>query len=78
MICSQNTRTNIQGQVLTHSQGHDTKLVADQLDHLALLQWCGPAADDCFAFRAELQEVTFQQLLQGPVQRTAIYDQDEV
>lgn len=65
------------GRVLTHSQGHDGKLVADQPDHLALLQRSGPAADDCPAPTAELQEVALQLLLQGPVQRVTVYDQNE-
>jgi len=64
-------------QVLTHSQGHDTELVPDQLDHLALLQRSGPAADDRLASLAQLQEVAPLLLLQGPVQSPSVQDQDE-
>ncbi len=65
------------GWVLTHSQGHDAKLVPDQPDHLALLQRSGPAADDCLASTAQLKKVILQLLLQGPVQRATIYNQNE-
>lgn len=65
------------GWVLTHSQGHDTKMVPDQLDHLAFLQWSGTAADHCLASPAQLQEVAPQFVLQGPTQRPAICDQNE-
>lgn len=66
-------RTNL----LTHSQGHDPQFVPDETHHLALLKGRGSAANDSFAATAELQQVVLQLLLQGPVQCTAIYNQDK-
>ncbi|TNN31079.1 hypothetical protein EYF80_058769 [Liparis tanakae] len=62
---------------ITYCQGHDTELVPDQLDHLALLQRSGPAADDRLASLAQLQEVAPLLLLQGPVQSPSVQNQDE-
>lgn len=63
--------------MLTHSQGHNSQFVSDETHHLALLQRSGAAADDGPAATAEVQQVALQLLLQGPVQRAAIHNQDE-
>lgn len=63
--------------MLTYGQGHDMELGAHQLNHLALLQRRRPAANHRLALPAQREEVPLQLILQGPVQRLPVHDEDE-